>query len=410
MLPAEPTPTATLPRACVCRCQSTPSKALAATPLKALAATAPVAAATPPVVADGVLYVSYTFPDTTLNPPRYQYALVALRARDGVPLWRLATAAGMAEPVAVADGVLIVSDGETSTLVGLRASDGATLWHSCHSAALVGSSAGMFMDVAPSAGVLYVIDNGDVSALRIADGLTLWQTPVQSGLVGSLPVVDGTSVYVAASNGSVVALQADTGAVRWTAFQDTTASPLVWHYPLATYGGQLYVTASDAQSVNPAVLGLNAADGTSDGFALRLPMYALALCPALTADIFTTVIYPSVPPGATHAPGPTIDAYRLSASGGQLLWSVPLAFAGAFQPTAHDAQTFYVEAVPPGVISAYRLTDGVVRWHRQALATSTPIFAASGYLFEATNGGPVIRALATTNGAVAWTRALDATL
>jgi hypothetical protein len=83
------------------------------------------------------------------------------------------------------------------------------------------------------------------------------------------------------------------------------------------------------------------------------------------------------------------------------------------------------------MITAYRVTDGAVLWRRQALATEdsrsalgtgTPLVAGSGDLFETASGiddvcrrpllrqAPQVRALAGASGAVAWTRALDATL
>jgi outer membrane protein assembly factor BamB len=390
------------------------------TPSKALAAS-------PPVTADGVVYVGYAIADATHNPRLDTYVLAALRARDGLPLWRIPTT-GFTVPIVAAAGVLIVPDGDTGKMVGLRASDGATLWHSSLSAG-VGSDYGeAIWNIVPSGGVLYGIENGNVDgavfALRLTDGRTLWQTHLQRGPLGPRLVVDATSVYVAAGDGSVVALQADTGAVRWTAYTGSLASLDVFNEPIATYDGQLYVRATDTGGVSPAVLGLDAANGTSDGVALRLPLYTEVLYPAMTADIFTTLVYPSVPPGGTSAPAPTINGYRLSAtSAGQLLWSVPVHFDGEILPTAHDAQTFYVEfeAAPAWVISAYRLTDGAVRWRRQALALDTPLVAGSGELFETTSGiddvcrtplvhqAPRVRALAAASGSVVWTRALDAT-
>lgn len=404
---------------CICWCTSGGEVAAVTTPSKTLAAS-------PPITADGVVYVAYAIPDATHNPRQETYALAALRAHDGMPLWRIPTTR-YTGPIVAAAGVLIVSDGETGTLVGLRASDGATLWHSSLSAG-VGSDYGEGVrEMAPSGGILYGIENGNVEgavyALRLTDGHTLWQTHLQRGLLGPRLVVDATSVYVAAGDGSVVALRADTGAVRWTAFTGSLASSDVFNEPIATYDGQLYVRAADIGGVSPAVLGLDAADGTSDGVALSLPRYTEVLYPAMAADIFTTLIYPSVPPGGTSAPAPTINGYRLSAtSAGQLLWSVPVQYGGESLPTAHDAQTFYFEAVPPGVISAYRLTDGAALWHRQALARGTGMVADAGELFETTSGiddichslpvhqAPQLRALTATHGVVAWARALDSTL
>ncbi|HET9109949.1 MAG TPA: PQQ-binding-like beta-propeller repeat protein [Ktedonobacterales bacterium] len=384
----------------------------------------------PPVTADGVVYVVYAIPDATHNPRQDTYALAALRAQDGLPLWRI-PATQSTRLITAADGVLIVDGLATSHLVGLRASDGATLWRASlpigpQFGGRSNPSAGGWLvsEASPSGGVLYAMGGSDhaaVFAFQVADGRILWQTDIQRSAVRAPPVVDGANVYVGADDGSVVALRADTGAIRWTAFPGSPASTVEWHAPLGSFGGELYVTEYDVGDMKPAVVRLNVADGANDGVALYLDEGSQALYPTLTADIFTTLGYPNSPSG------PTLSGWRLSRASDGFplpLWSVPEGqFGGEIAPSAHDAQTFYIEFTTPqeGTITAYRLTDGVVLWRRQSLARDTSIVAGSRELFETVSGiddvcrtpllhrAPQVRALAAASGAVVWTRALDAT-
>ncbi len=135
-------------------------------------------------------------------------------------------------------------------------------------------------------------------------------------------------------------------------------------------------------------------------------------------DVFSSRLLPDAPP---DAPPTTLMAYRLSQSGGELLWRVQVQTErGVYTLVAHDARTIYLAAAPPGVIFAFRLADGMVLWHQQALA-STGIVVDSGYLFETASGvdnpcrtpavhqAPQIRALTTADGGIAWTQILAAT-
>jgi outer membrane protein assembly factor BamB len=376
-----------------------------------------------------VVYVVYAIPDATHNPRQNTYALAALRAQDGLPLWRIpATRSTML--ITAADGVLIVDGLEAGHQVGLRASDGATLWRAylpigVQFGGRSDPSAGEWLvsEASPSGGVLYALggrNNAAVFAFQVADGRILWQTDIQRSAVKAPPVVDGANVYVGADDGSVVALRADTGAIRWTAFPGSPASTVEWHAPLGSYGGELYVTEYDVGDVKPAVVRLNVADGANDGVALYLDGYSQAFYPTLTGDIFTTLDYPNSPSG------PTLSGWRLSSASDGFplpLWSVPEGqYGGEIAPSAHDAQTFYIEfttALQEGTITAYHRTDGVVLWRRQSLARDTPIVAGSRELFEAVSGiddvcysvyrAPQVRALGAASGAVVWTRALGAT-
>jgi outer membrane protein assembly factor BamB len=406
--------------------------------------------------------VTYAIPDATHNPSQDTYALAALRARDGLPLWRI-PATPSTEIITAADGVLIVEglpNGYlTAPVVGLRASDGAILWRAAlpigagfgaAPGAVPGNLGefGSLVSQAAPGGVLYAIDDdsanlieGAVFAFQVTDGRILWRTAIP-GLRGVLPVVDGATVYVTGADGSVVALRADTGAIRWTTSLRTAASPIEWFAPLGSFGGELYLMAYEATGGGPAVVRLNAADGANDGVALYLNGDSSALYPMFTGDIFTTLDYSMGGPPGTAAPSAMLTGWRLSgASDGfpHPLWSVPEPFDDtiAIVPTAHDAQAFYIELAgttspaTADMIIAYRLTDGAILWRRQVLATEdtrsalgtgTPLVAGSGDLFETASGiddvcrtpllhqAPQVRALAGATGAVVWMRDLDATL
>lgn len=384
-----------------------------------------IVATTTPLAADGAVYVGYSLPaalQTIGNPAQDpqgqndQYAIAALRARDGALLWRVPASKG-ARPLAVADGVLVVLSSE---LIGLRARDGITLWR----APLASSLA------THSGGVLYVTTDADVDAVRLLDGRVLWQARVKGGPVLTAPVVDGHAVYIASGNGSVVALRKDTGALLWTSFPGPFPSDQVWYIPLAVAAGYLYARTSglivgSTQVIPGGVVGLNPIDGTSEGYALRLPPYTEVPYPTLVGGLYAGVLLPGIPPGATPPePLPTILAYRLLGRDSQLLWRVPVqANAFAVSSITRDAQALYLAAAPQGMIWAFRLADGTVLWRQRALATlSTGIVVDSGRLFETTPSEVdpcrpssvhqpfVIRALSSEDGSIAWIRTLGSTL
>jgi outer membrane protein assembly factor BamB len=396
---------------------------------------------TAPVAADGVVYVGYAIPDPRQDraaDPRDQYIIAALRARDGTPLWRVQVTSefvGSSQPeeLAVADGVVLVlvRGGE---LIAVRASDGAPLWHA--RLAVLGTAWG---------GVLYSPGDTGVSALRLADGQLLWQqTPRPRGDVLIPLVVDGTNVYFAQDNGSVTALRADTGAVRWTVApavpkdtppSGTPAAPLPppqWYLPVGVADGQLYLMASTADA-GEGILRLNTVDGTSGGYVLQHQPTGIAagVNPLLAAGVLTVLIYPPRYPDPV-----TLAAYRVrpslgpSAGGSQPLWRVPVPVQAdeLAQGTTivRDAQTVYFEGVlghaAHAVIAAFRLADGTLLWRTKVpwSSTSPSIAADSGDLFATEWGldtpcslppvhqAPVIRALRGADGTVAWTQPLDA--
>lgn len=387
---------------------------------------------TPTLVANGVVYVGYALADSLSNGAGVDYyrnyadrfALAALRASDGTTLWSVPTSRGRspytvtgAWPLAVANGVLVVYDTAATIdglagLMGLRASDGATLWRTALS----------YHTMTARDGVIYVTAGEGIAAVRIADGRLLWQTTLRGGFF-SAPLIVGASLYVANTYGSVVALRTDTGAIRWTSLVDPAQPPFGQYLPLGMSDGWLYVYApsDEAHGVASGVLRLNPTSGASQGYALRLPTSTEALNPMLQADVFYSVVSSFGP--TTSVVPPTVTAYRLSATGSQLLWRTPMRQHPAYL-AGYDAQALYLKPEDrPWTIFSFDLSDGVLLWQKSALPTArTGITVDAGKLFETLNGlvtpchtPPIdqaaeIRAYSTADGSVLWTRNLDARL
>jgi len=148
--------------------------------------------------------------------------LYAIRASDGTTLWHFTMnngKNGIVGWLAVEEGVIYASVMDASTpntsaghIYALQSTTGAVLWH------YDDTSASTSFAVLAN-GVIYASaysqDSNDiVFALRARDGSLLWRRAMGQPLYDA-PVLDGTTVYVGAADGSVYALRADNGTVRW---------------------------------------------------------------------------------------------------------------------------------------------------------------------------------------------------
>ncbi len=149
-------------------------------------------------------------------------ALFAIRASDGTVLWHFDMnngKNGMVGWLSLVDGVIYTSVMDFSTpdtsrghIYALQSTTGAVLWHYDDNHA---SPSGAVL----ANGIIYISgysqDRNDVVyALRVRDGSVLWRQSIgQDGY--DAPVLNGATVYIGASDGSVYALQASNGAVEW---------------------------------------------------------------------------------------------------------------------------------------------------------------------------------------------------
>ena len=156
-------------------------------------------------------------------------SVYALRASDGRILWHCTINHGANSWVSwlsVDNGVVYASaNTDTSGIQGLgdiyalQSSNASVLWHDKLNRSP--GSAMLFNDtiyISTSNGM----PDGTVYALRAYDGSLLWDYPIL-GPVFNAPILDGTTVYVGATNGMVYALRADNGR-------------LMWHYLIQTGG------------------------------------------------------------------------------------------------------------------------------------------------------------------------------
>jgi len=149
-------------------------------------------------------------------------ALFAIRASDGTVLWHFDMnngKNGMVGWLSLVDGVIYTSVMDFSTpdtsrghIYALQSTTGAVLWHYDDNHA---SPSGAVL----ANGIIYISgysqDRNDVVyALRVRDGSVLWRQSIgQDGY--DAPVLNGATVYIGASDGSVYALRASNGVVEW---------------------------------------------------------------------------------------------------------------------------------------------------------------------------------------------------
>jgi outer membrane protein assembly factor BamB len=137
-------------------------------------------------------------------------ALYALNARTGAVLWQ-ASLHNFASPraVAVAYGMVFVGSDDTN-LYAFDARTGTEVWH-----ATTGSQ--VFSSAAVAGGIVYVGSHaGGVDAFDATTGALIWNGP-PGELMDSSPAVAGGTVYVGSyASGAFYALDAQTGAQRWS--------------------------------------------------------------------------------------------------------------------------------------------------------------------------------------------------
>jgi outer membrane protein assembly factor BamB len=181
--------------------------------------------ARPVAVADGMVFVwEGNDPDAIGNAVR------ALRASDGTSKWRTVTglpAWGALPAPVVADGVVYVTD-PTGRASALWAGDGSRRWRSVPGSPCV-----------VSGGVVYGTDRASVFALRVRDGSRIWQyagaKPAPPVTGPPIAVADGV-VYCTGTFG-VFALRASNGRPIWGFSQQSVASGPVQAGSVICVGG-----------------------------------------------------------------------------------------------------------------------------------------------------------------------------
>jgi outer membrane protein assembly factor BamB len=210
---------------------------------------APVSADDKLVLANGVLYGTI-FHDTSAN--QWSSTLFAVNAADGTVLWQLALPKNKSFTVSVAgNGVLYLSSVEqkypsSGALIALDdgkpkisyayaySLDGKQLWHSQ-------KYEGYISPPISANGNIYFASQDTMYALDARSGATRWHYRVNAGAVEGRPIIADGTIYLKSgplSSGTsipttLIALNAQTGAVQWKRQIDVPTYALVGAFVLA---------------------------------------------------------------------------------------------------------------------------------------------------------------------------------
>jgi len=197
-----------------------------------------------PAVAGGVVYIG--------SGDSYLYAL---DAETGALKWSwnnytFSRSYAFPSNSAVSDGVvyLTLAGVLNSVLYTLDASAGTMKWKFATNPALPrGASANRMSSPAIAGGVVYLGSQGSVYALDAITGALRWNHTIEGPTVPTPvlfdPAVSGGFVYIGSIADGVLALDAATGALRWSYGTD---APLTVFSSSVVSGGTVYVGASDA--------------------------------------------------------------------------------------------------------------------------------------------------------------------
>jgi outer membrane protein assembly factor BamB len=156
--------------------------------------TAPIQVASPPVAAEGLLFVEQS------------HAVAAFRAADGTAAWSMPLAAALAAPLVWDNGWLVAASSSGDLLV-FRALDGHLIWQRN-----LGSPASVRPALAADRVYLATTDHRIV-ALRVDTGAPVWEHEID-GTPGEM-LAQEDRLFVGASDKYFHCLNADDGSESW---------------------------------------------------------------------------------------------------------------------------------------------------------------------------------------------------
>jgi len=281
------------------------------------------------------------------------------------------------ESMLLDDSTLIVPvQSETSGVVAFEASTGRVLWR-------VGTRYGrvFLADRMVGGSVIYgssELGAIDLGAIDVSAGSEEWRLTLTGGLA-SPPVVQGDRVYIDASDGGVIAIDARSGRVVWRAESDLRPGPLV-----PVDGGMLV-----AGLTGGTIAGIDAATGRERW---RLPEAVPGQWAHAGAHASGTVVLVSRDRPLTGY-GSVVVA--IDAVTGAERWRAEFPFTVLTSP-AMNGTNVYV-ATSEGEIVAFDVETGGERWHwRGSTSDRSVVFVGSGPVLA--NGGLLIGGMAIGDG------------
>jgi outer membrane protein assembly factor BamB len=221
-----------------------------------------------------------------------------------------------------------------------------------HSAAVVGA-------------VVYLAGSTGLQALDARTGSSKWSTSLEGNMSGQPAVADGL-VFVGAdgsSHGAVYALDAASGALRWTY---VTTTCCVSHAP-SVVSGVVYVVADGG-----ALLALDGATGarnwTSSSAGVRESQT------------------PAAANGRVYVTGYSQDVFAFDTATGTLDWTAPT--AGFFSRSAVAADGMVFVGADDGTLTSLDASTGDLAWSQTFQAgIYGPVAVADGMVFVGTTAG-----------------------
>jgi outer membrane protein assembly factor BamB len=253
-----------------------------------------------------------------------------------------------------------------------------------------------------------------LAALDATTGAVKWTAPAAVGGLGSSPAVVGGIVYVGADNGNVYALNASTGATVWTYPTGTMieSSPVVAN-------GIVYIGSN-----NDTLYALNAATGafvwskTTGGEILSAPVVAngdvyvgsedgtlYAYNAATGTGQWTQglpgeiVASPVVYNGVIYVGDNMGDFYAFASLTGDADWNVTLLDTVEGAPAAANGAVYVGDSF--GDLYSYNATDGALNWSDEHLGVISGVSIANGVLYVASGDG-LVYAFGASDGGLLW--------
>jgi outer membrane protein assembly factor BamB len=325
---------------------------------------------TPPQAAGGTLFL------TSLQPSGPN--LFALDGRTGKPLWSYATQGAIAIPPTVGTAqVFVASDiGNTHYLRSIDARTGDLIWQytrnqppecMCSQASIL------------SGGLLFAQSDGHslyaFAPSGAAPSKRLWQF-AGNGAPLTSPVVAGGLVVLGSGDHNVYALDAKTGAVRWT-------------------GTSGYVfTATPAIGNGVVVIGDQG--GNIDGFALATgkPLWSVG---AGAIDVAAVIAG-----NTAYLVSEDHSIYALNIASGQQVWAYGMDDYAAFSPILADG--FVIAANRAGELVAVDAKTGKLAWQTGLNGTpfSQPEFWPARHAIVLKIGDHAVGAFDAATGKTLW--------
>jgi outer membrane protein assembly factor BamB len=226
---------------------------------------------------------------------------------------------------------------------------------------------------------------GVTLALNAQTGALRWKS--DTGGTGGTPAVAGGAVYLASEDGTIRALDATTGATRWSYMRTAGVSSQDGYDGYATVSGDVVYVGSDSG----ALFALDSATGKLRWrMVWPMPSDTIYAAPAVDAGM----VFVSVG-------GPDGGAYAFDAKTGKQVWyvshilgcdSVPLVANGVIY---FGSQTTYT-------LTALDEKTGALRWQVGSSGVNAPPVIAGGLIYIA-GADQIIRAYHVSDGTPAWT-------